>query len=173
MGNIFVLDNGSLGESLVHELSQLLVRFLEEPSGSWRMSYPLPTETLGYDVEGPFAARSGGTKFSYSIPDLHPFKRSVCPPYQKPWTSVLVGVCSSAAVREQKTWQTERLGWSADVQICSSGNTPFSVVSTASCPKRALNLLFRFALFRPSWFFVSQGSDKSLTTFLSYLFSRL
>ena len=63
VGNIFVLDNGSLGESLVHELSQLLVRFLEEPSGSWRMSYPLPTETLGYDVEGPFAARSGGTKF--------------------------------------------------------------------------------------------------------------
>ena len=35
------------------------------------MYYPLPIETLGYDVKGPFAARSGGTKiFPWSTPDL-------------------------------------------------------------------------------------------------------
>ena len=85
----------------------------------------------------------------------------------------MAGVCSFAAVWEQKIWQPERLiGWIVDVQVCSSGNTPSSVVSTASCPKRALNLLLPVCA-RLSWSFVSQESDKSLTTFLSYLFSRL
>ena len=80
---------------------------------------------------------------------------------------VLLLLCGSRRLGRLSVWVGVRM-----CRFVPVGKIPSSVVSTVSCPKRALNLLIPVCA-RLSWSFVSQESDKSLTTFLSYLFSRL